>query len=379
MSWTTPEALKSQLRKLWEKGVLLREIAEDSGYFPRQLTCRKPASNDLSSRFNEVRQWINALTQIEVKGYRLEWREVKHRIIGVNRLPTKIWVDSALDAIKILGLHKQAESYQRLFQQVVTAQPALRGWLIKNPLRVLEQDWTRLLAIIDWLQANPRPEIYLRQIDLPDISSKFIEQHRGVLKELLDLTLPPESIDPQARGVPGFNRRFGFRDKPQRVRYRLASQDWEIDSREFASLNPSISTVFVIENEISFLAFPVAEGSMVVFGRGYGFDMLAPALWLRHKKLYYWGDIDTHGFAILSQFRQLFPHTESFLMDENTLLANRTSWGVENKPCLRRLSGLTEQEQHLYLSLAHNHFGEKLRLEQEHISASWVQQALKAI
>ncbi|EOF9299220.1 Wadjet anti-phage system protein JetD domain-containing protein [Enterobacter bugandensis] len=379
MSWTTPEALKGQLRRLWEKGVLLREFTENSGYFPRRLTCIKPTSDDLSSCFNEVRKWISLLTNIEAKGYRIEWREVRHRIIGVNRLPAKIWVDSALDAINILGLHKQAERYHRLFQQVETAQPALRGWLIKYPLRALDQDWTRLLAIIDWLQANPRPDIYLRQIDLPDIDSKFIEQHRGVLMELLDLTLPPEYIDPQARGVPGFNRRFGFRDKPQRVRYRLTGQDREIESREFAILNPSISTVFVIENEISFLTFPMVEGSMVVFGRGYGFDMLASALWLRHKKIYYWGDIDTHGFAILSQFRQPFPQTKSFLMDENTLLAHRTSWVVENTPCLRQLSGLTEQEQHLYLSLAHNHFGERLRLEQEHISTSWVQQALKAI
>lgn len=377
MSWTTPEALKSQLLKLWEKGVLLRELTEDSGYFPRQLICKKPTSDDLSSRFNEVRQWVGALTQIEAKGYRLEWREVRHRIIGVNQLPAKVWVDSASDAIKILGLHNTSKTWQRFFQQITTAQPSLYGWLMKFPLRAMEQDWTRLLAIITWLQHNPRPDIYLRQIDLPDINSKFIEQHRGILTELLDLALPPEAIDPQSRGVLQFNRRFGFRDKPQRVRYRLTGQDREIESREFASLNLEISTVFVIENEISFLTFPVPEGSMVIFGRGYGFDMLAPALWLRHKKVYYWGDLDTHGFAILSQFRQLFPHTQSFLMDENTLLAHRSSWVEEHKPCIRQLSGLTEQEQHIYQTLAHDHFGERLRLEQEHISAGWVRQALE--
>ncbi|ELC6415229.1 Wadjet anti-phage system protein JetD domain-containing protein [Enterobacter hormaechei] len=379
MSWTTPEALKKQLQKLWEKGVLLRELAENSGYFPRQLAFKKPTSDDLSSRFNEVRQWISILKQIENKGYRLEWQEIRHRVIGVNRLPAKIWIDSASDAIKILGLYKTSEIWKCLFQQITAAQPALRNWLIKYPIRALEQDWMRLLAIIAWLQQNPRPNIYLRQIDIPDINSKFIEQHRGILSELLDLTLPSEAIDPQSRGVLQFNRRFGFRDKPQRVRYRLTDRDREIESREFASLNLAISTVFVIENEISFLAFPVSEGCMVIFGRGYGFDMLASALWLRHKKIYYWGDIDTHGFAILSQFRQLFPHTQSFLMDENTLLAHRSSWVEENKPCLRSLSGLTDQEQELYLTLMHNRFGEKIRLEQEYISASWVYQALKAI
>lgn len=377
MSWTTPEALKSQLRKLWEKGILLRELTEDSDYFPRQLTCKKPTSDDLSSRFNEVRQWIGALAQIESKGYRLEWREVRHRVIGVNRLPVKIWVDSAFDAIKILGLQKRAEHYQYLFEHIVTAQPALRGWLIKYPLRVLEQDWTRLLAIIAWLQMHPRPGIYLRQIDLPDINSKFIEQHRGILTELLDLALPQEGIDPLARGILQFTRRFGFRDKPQRVRYRFTDQDREIDSHEFASLILPVSTVFVIENEISFLTFSGPAGSMAIFGRGYGFDMLSSARWLCRHKLYYWGDIDTHGFAILSQFRQLYPHAQSFLMDENTLLMHRSSWVEEDKPCLRGLPNLTEQEQRLYQALAHNHFGEKVRLEQEHISTSWIQLTLE--
>jgi len=274
MSWATPETLISQLHKLWEKGTLLRELAEDSGYFPLRMACKKPTSADLSLRFNEVRQWISALTQVEKKGYRLEWREIRHRVIGVNRLPAQVWVDSPLTAIKILGLHKQAENYQRLFQHIVSAQPMLRSWLIKYPLRVLEQaqDWPQLLAIIDWLQKNPRPDVYLRQIDLPDINSKFIEQRRGILTELLDLTLQSEAIEPLARGILQFNRRFGFRDKPQRVRYRLMDEqesDREIDSREFASLDLPISTVFVIENEISFLMFSGFPGSMVVFGRGY--------------------------------------------------------------------------------------------------------------
>ncbi|WP_308562143.1 DUF3322 domain-containing protein [uncultured Klebsiella sp.] len=382
MSWTTPEALKTQLRKLWEKGVLLREITEDSGYFPLRLTCKKPTSDDLSSRFNEVRQWISSLAQSEKKGFRLEWREVRHRVIGVNRLPAKIWVDSAATAIKILGLHKQAEKYRYLYQQIVSAQPTLHSWLIKYPLRVPEQDWARLLDIIAWLQENPRPDIYLRQIDLPDINSKFIEQHRGILTELLNLTLQPEAIDLQARGISQFNRRFGFRDKPQRVRYRLIDQpdsDREIDSREFASLDLAVVAVFVIENEISFLTFSGPAGSMVIFGRGYGFDMLSSARWICHKKLYYWGDIDTHGFAILSQFRQLFPHTQSFLMDENTLLMHRSSWVEEDKPCTRLLSNLTESEQQLYQALTENHFGEGVRLEQEHISPRWIEQALEEL
>ena len=36
----------------------------------------------------------------------------------------------------------------------------------------------RLLDVVTWLRAHPRPGIYLRQVDLPGIHSKFIERHK---------------------------------------------------------------------------------------------------------------------------------------------------------------------------------------------------------
>ena len=38
--------------------------------------------------------------------------------------------------------------------------------------------------------------------------------------------------------------------------------------------------------------------------------------------LVYWGDLDTHGFAILNRLRECFPHARSMLMDRATLLAH---------------------------------------------------------
>ncbi len=37
-------------------------------------------------------------------------------------------------------------------------------------------------------------------------------------------------------------------------------------------------------------------------------EPLAEASWLKERDLFYWGDIDTHGFAILDQLRGHFPH-----------------------------------------------------------------------
>ncbi len=47
---------------------------------------------------------------------------------------------------------------------------------------------------------------------------EFIEAQRSVLGELLDLVLPLAALDSQAAGASQFARRYGFRDKTQRIR-----------------------------------------------------------------------------------------------------------------------------------------------------------------
>ena len=54
---------------------------------------------------------------------------------------------------------------------------------------------------------------------------------------------------------------------------------------------------------------------MAIFGAGYGFETLGRTHWLAHCCLHYWGDIDTHGFAILDALRSRFGNVESLLMD----------------------------------------------------------------
>jgi hypothetical protein len=137
--------------------------------------------------------------------------------------------------------------------------------------------------------------------------------------------------------------------------------------------------VFITENEINFLAFPPAAGSLVVFGAGYGFDALTQAAWLRQCDLRYWGDIDTHGFAILDQLRAHFPQARSFLMDHDTLLAHQAQWTSEPQPTQRDLPRLNEAERRLYDDLRWRRLrDEPLRLEQERIAFGCVERTVIA-
>ncbi len=389
MNWTTPGDLKAQVLKLWHRGLLLASIAEAESVFPRRLTLKCPNSQALSNHFPEVRDWIARLTAA-AGCYRIEWKPVRHRVLGANQVPSGIWIDTLEDALGLIGKRSAAETFAALLAQARRQQPQLVPWLVRRPLRALAlaEDWPQLLAIVAWLQAHPRPSIYLRQIDLPGVHTKLIEKHRAVLAELLDLALPAEAVDAAHTGISGFCRRYGFLDKPLRVRLRIldpairllhgtGGQDVTLTQNAFVGLDLPVATVFITENEINFLAFPRVPRAMVIFGAGYGFENLAAAPWLLQKDIRYWGDIDTHGFAILNQLRSTLPDTASLLMDQETLLAHRPLWGREAKQETAQLQRLSARESILYNQLRQNHWGDCVRLEQERISFEHLRDALQ--
>jgi hypothetical protein len=400
VSWTTPADLRAQVQRLWDKGLLLAACGGDAGgdaplrgeaLFPLRLRLAGPTSTELSERFDEVRLWMANLRHGAPR-YRVVLREVRHRVLGSNALPDEIWLDTLDDALALIGKQKEARRFASLVQVTAEQQAALLPWLQKRPLQALTlaDSWNRLLAIVSWLRAHPRPGIYLRQVDIAGVDSKFIEAHRGALSELLDLALPAEAIEHSASGLSQFSRRYGFLDKPLRIRFRLLdervallttgqAQDISLTQAAFAQLDLPLSRVFITENEVNFLAFPPVADSMVIFGAGYGFEVLAGAQWLQQRSIHYWGDIDTHGFAILDQLRSQLPQVQSFLMDRPTLMAHALHWGEEPKPLLRDLARLTGEERAVFDTLRDNRLCARLRLEQERIGFGWVQQALAAL
>lgn len=390
MRWTRPVDLRTQVQKLWVRGELLGSLVTGESLFPKRLVLKGPTSAEMADHFDEARAWIGELRAIP--HCRVEMREFKHRVFGENAVPQEAWIDTVEDALALIGKLRDVARFNALIDATRKRQPQLLDWLAKRPMRALElvDEWSLLLDIVAWLQAHSRPGVYLRQVDIPGVHSKFIEAHRGVLIELLDIVLPPQAIDPTASGVSQFAKRYGFCDKPVRIRFRVLDpahallrgalvQDISLDAESFAQLDPNVARVFITENEINFLAFPQVKDSLVIFGAGYGFEMLRKAEWLSSCRIHYWGDIDTHGFAILDQLRSQFDHVESFLMDRNTLLAFETVWGEERTQTLRDLPRLNPEERSLYDDLRDNRIRKNLRLEQERVGFGCVESALSAL
>jgi hypothetical protein len=384
MDWTLPDDLRRHVQRLWDSGRLLAAPLRGEPIFPFRLSLRTPNARSLSEQFDDVRAWIRAWERGD--GYELEWSEINHRILGRNRIPAAVCVAVEKDALRMIGKTDDAARFHRIADETRERLPRLTEWLARKPLTALDcaLDWPRILDVLTWFLAHPRCGLYLRRIDIPGVDTKFIEERKPLLTELLDLALPPEAIDATAPGWRNFERRYALRPKPNLIRFRMLDRrlaiqgltDLSVPAQEFASLELAVARVFITENEINGLAFPDVAESIVIFGLGYGLDRLSEISWLKGRPLHYWGDIDTHGFAMLDRLRAIFPGAESFLMDRETLCVHSHYWVRESAPYVAELSRLNGAEQALYDDIRFNRLGDRVRLEQERIGFAWVERAV---
>jgi len=386
--WSTPADIKATLLRRWERGDLLTASLSGADIFPIRLPICAPSSREFASDFSSVRDWIT--TWRKQTTIPCEWKASSHRIFGSNEKPAAAVFNEVDTVVALLGVRHAWKTFEAISEQTRQAFPELLPWLAAHPVRALElsADWSHLLAVIKWIREHPHCGLYLRQMDIPGIHTKFVETHPGVLAELLDLILSPSAINTEARGAANFSRRYGFLVKPERIRFRFLDlsgaigyqhlgPDLKLEAPFFARLNPPVSRVFITENEVNFLAFPNHPKSLIIFGSGYGWSSLNGANWLARCEVYYWGDIDTHGFAILDQLRRDIPHAKSFLMDGDTFQKHRSFCSTEPKPYRGELHRLSPEERTVYNLLRHGSYPDSPRLEQERISFSMIQVVLQ--
>jgi len=380
-AWTTPADLVRTVRKRWESGIFLSMFASGQPWQPLSVGIRGPGAADLATCFGDAQAWVQAWDRVDGKLARVERKRVGGRLIGVNSIPCRAWIDGYSQLWKLLGADRDVAAFGAAMDRAKDVAPVLTDWVMAHPMRVLSlaADWDRILATVAWIADHPSAGTYIRQIDVPGVDTKFIEQHRAILTDLLDLQLPPDRIDATVPRA-DFAARYRFRAKPSYVRFRHLTPgstagftEYTVRAAELAAAPPDATTVYVVENEITYLAFPPAAGAIVILGGGYAVSVLESLGWLAERELVYWGDIDTHGFAILARLRRRFPHTRSMLMDRATLLAHRTQWVTEPVPATPELEHLTPDEAALCRDLAANELGPSVRLEQERVRFSLVQ------
>ena len=393
MSWTTPGDLREQVRRVWERGKILSAGITGETLFPLKLLMRRPEAREMGQSFEAVRRWIRELEENSRSckgfGYEIEWADINHRQLGRNPMPNGVSVPTESDALRLIDKEREGRRFRELAKVTTDRFPALAQWVSRRPFVLLKhaRDWPRILDVLAWFRDHPRSNLYLRQIDIPGVDTKFVEVRQGLFSELLDIVL--ERHDDPLTGTAGqtFEQKYGLRTKPPLIRFRVLDRriaiaglsDLTIPASDFAVLSIAARHIFITENEVNGLAFPDFPEAIVVFGLGAAAGLLHSASWMSGRHIHYWGDIDTHGFLILDRLRARFANARSFLMNRETLLAHRSLWAHEQAPYRGALSHLDQNEQALFDDLVHDRLGENVRLEQERISYALLETTLRTI
>lgn len=354
--------------------------------WPLDVNLGIPTENQALKQVEDVRAWVAAWQSWNGVGS-LSWSERRWRKLGTQPVPDKLLLSGPGEIAQWIGEAHRWNRAQQRYSDLIARWPQLFDKLPRY-FAILadysEGDYHRLINMVDWIEKNPASNLYTRQLPVSGLDSKWVERRKGLLADLVD------ALQGRSTTEGDFYGRCGLKAPPQLIRLRILddslrqrvgglsdiSAPWE----QLAELDLPVSKVFIVENLQTGLAFDDLPEAIVIMQLGYGVDVLGRLPWVAKAHCIYWGDLDTHGFAILNRARSHLPGLRSVLMDADTLHGHQDLW-VEEKDqhAAETLPLLTNAEQAVYQAIKRNAWGQHVRLEQERIAWDVAWEALQQV
>ena len=174
--------------------------------------------------------------------------------------------------------------------------------------------------------------MYLRQLPIEGLDTKWIERRKGLVTGLVC------AIRGEVQRA-DFFAACGLQRPRHRIRVRLLCpiyeksvgglEDVKSPLEEIAALPLAPAAAIIVENLETGLALPEFPGVVALMKLGFAAGVLEDVPWMQGLDTLYWGDIDTHGYAILNSARRALPSLRSILMDKETLFEYRKLWVEE--------------------------------------------------
>ncbi|HYP82798.1 MAG TPA: Wadjet anti-phage system protein JetD domain-containing protein [Variovorax sp.] len=377
------------------EGTEPREDGLDAATWPVRVPMGSLKERDVLESMDLVAKWVREWEQAQAalpRGITLDWETRQWTRLGEQRIPARLVIDSpgALAEWVNQGPQWRQACHRRemLFRRFgkLRSSPVCRRHLAVF-VDWADEDVERLQTLLAWFEANPSSGLYLRQLPVPTIDTKWIEPRKAVVRDFL-LAVKGQLVTAASQD---FHEVCGLRKPAGKLRLRVLCPelraslaglcDIEAPVEEVARMTLPVRSIIIVENLETGLALPDFEGAVAFMRLGHAVSELARIPWLRPEhlagsvdqssppRMIYWGDLDTHGFAILSRARGIFSRLQSILMDEATFSRGQSLWVTELKPNRAEvLPHLTPAEMDVYVGLRSNRWGVGLRLEQERLS-----------
>jgi hypothetical protein len=327
---------------------------------------------------NDILSLANQSKEKKGFGFTIDYQTVKTKTIGMQSLPTIIYFDTEKDFLKFLGKEKEVDNFINDWQLINSHFPELKDWIIRNPTKIIQQQgkWESIIKVCNYFKNYPKPNLYIRELPA-NVHTKFIESNQSIIAELLDVIIQ-NHINLNEKE---FEKRFNLKFREPLVRFKILDKeisqsffsnldDISIPVSQFERLKLHLKQVLIVENKTTLyttLTLPKMDKTIAIFGQGNAVTNIQNAKWLNNINVLYWGDIDVHGFEMLSRIRKHFDHTQSVLMDKSTF--DKYFENDSGKPTTDTTTlNLTDNEKELYNLLKTNNW----RLEQEKIPFDYV-------
>ncbi len=374
MNFYNIQEIRIKLQKTYNRGDIYKSYIQKSNIFPICVNFKKIQQKDIQNNFSLLLKKIQVLKDSNLP---LKYKQFDFKSIGIQNLPVCVQIDSLNEYLDILNVQEYYSRFVENYEKVICKYPILKELILKKPMVILEysDDWEYFFKIIDFFISNSNPRIYIREISLANIDTKYIEKHIKILDILLSNIIGTDVLKSISDWA--FEKKYNLKYQLPQVRFRILDDDLAICGLkdltlpidEFESLIVECKKVFIVENKITFLSFPKNKNSIVIFGSGYNVGVLKNTKWLKDKEIFYWGDIDIDGFAILSQVRGYFSQVQSILMDEDTINKYRYLSAVDTKRKFykEKPENLTKKEAVIFDNILFDFYSENFRLEQERL------------
>ncbi len=363
----------------------LGRIAEGKPDYTALMISRVGDKKNDTDRWDYLTEISNHSKTAIGYGYRLELEPPLPNSKNKQSRIRAIVFDTENDLLRYLEKEQEFKSFIAA-NALVKAIPALDAWRIQHVRELVQyaQQWPQLLRVVRFFEENPSPGLPIRLLPIAGVDTKFIEQYNGILCQLLDKILNPASINSESRL---FAKRYGLPEHEPSIacawndatiaQYFRGFTRTALPADQLAANPLPVQKVIVVENKSSMeQLLPIQlPDTLIIFGGGFGVSPLKNCTWFNQVSLYYWGDIDTHGLSILSQFRRLFSNVIPIFMDDATLEAHQSACVKAAAFIGDMPAHLTTDEQILFEKLRQNDW----RLEQERIGAKWLLAGLVAL
>jgi len=365
------DLLRKKAQSYYDSGKFYSDLLNGDTIFPLRYSFKRPTEKVFVSSIEKIQKSILSLQKFDKF---IEYSAISYKRVGVQRLPSALCFKTLDDYLQFIGKTKEYQKFMDGFENAKSL--GLGEFLRQKPLILLKNldAWGRIIFVVHFFLQHPKPNIYIRELPIEGVDTKFIQSHKKVLDTLLQKVLSDDVYDSTITKLSdyGFEKKYGLKYPLSCIRFRSNKieiadiDDIEITCESFSRLKLRAKRIFIIENLITFLAFPLFVDVVVIYGGGFKVGQFRQLNLDFAKEIYYWGDIDTHGFAILSSFRSIQPNVQSFLMDKKILNHLKYLCVEEPTPTTVNLSNLTPDELEVYDMLRFGEF-KGLHLEQERI------------